>query len=135
MEYRYTTLEPRSIRLLRLVPGIDADVLTGVLVTASLDNVPDFTALSYAWGCPEPRQRIYLDGFKAEIGPELHSALKHLRSADQKTLIWADALCINQADVPERTQQVKIMAHVYAAARETAIWLGDESPEVLRAFG
>ncbi|KAL8369638.1 hypothetical protein RB595_000125 [Gaeumannomyces hyphopodioides] len=135
MEYQYTPLGARSIRLLRLLPGTGADVLTGGLVTTSLDNVPEFTALSYAWGCLEPRKAIYLDGFKATTGPGLHSALKHLRRADQPILLWADALCINQADIPERTQQVKMMGDVYAAAWGTVIWLGEESPEVVRAFG
>ena len=45
-----------------------------------------------------------------------------------------DALCINQADVAERYQQVRQMASVYECTAHTIIYLGasfSESDEVL----
>jgi hypothetical protein len=135
-QYRYSPLSgARQLRLLKLHPGAESAELSVDLITTSLDNAPSFTALSYPWGDPEPRQAIRCSGLAAEIWPSLHSALQHLRKLDSAMLVWADALCINQEDIPERTQQVRMMGEIYAAASTTVIWLGEESDEVKMAFG
>ncbi|KAF4436703.1 heterokaryon incompatibility (het-6OR allele) [Fusarium acutatum] len=38
--------------------------------------------------------------------------------------IWADALCINQADLDERSAQVKLMGHLYKSASIVLAWVG-----------
>lgn len=38
--------------------------------------------------------------------------------------IWIDALCINQADLKECSEQVKGMCDIYRSARRVHIWLG-----------
>jgi hypothetical protein len=38
---------------------------------------------------------------------------------------WIDALCMNQADVEERSSQVSIMDQVYTNSERCLIWLGD----------
>jgi hypothetical protein len=43
---------------------------------------------------------------------------------DGTTYLWVDAICINQEDLDERAEQVKIMASIYAAATRVFIWLG-----------
>jgi hypothetical protein len=135
-QYRYAPLSgARQIRLLKLHAGAEADELSVELTHTSLDKAPCFTALSYPWGDPQPRRAIRCSGLRAEIGPSLHSALHHLRKPDCEMFVWADALCINQEDIPERTQQVRMMGDIYAAASTTAIWLGEESDEVKMAFG
>jgi hypothetical protein len=135
-QYRYTPLSgARQIRLLKLHAGAEADGLSVDLTHTHLDKAPCFTALSYPWGDPQPRKAIRCSGLRAEIGPSLHSALHHLRKPDCDIFVWADALCINQEDIPERTQQVRMMGDIYAAANTTAIWLGEESDEVKMAFG
>ncbi|KAK4148888.1 heterokaryon incompatibility protein-domain-containing protein [Chaetomidium leptoderma] len=135
-EYHYTPLSGTGqIRLLRLHAGTEAVGLSVDLIHTSLDKAPSFTALSYPWGDPQPRKAIRCSGLQAEIGPSLHMALQHLRKAHLDIFVWADALCINQEDIPERTQQVRIMSEIYAAASTTAIWLGEESDEVKMAFG
>lgn len=35
-------------------------------------------------------------------------------------------MCINQADLEEKTQQVKLMAEIYNTAVEVVVWLGKE---------
>jgi hypothetical protein len=39
---------------------------------------------------------------------------------------WYDALCINQADLAERSHQVGIMRQIYEKADRVVIWLGVE---------
>lgn len=40
--------------------------------------------------------------------------------------LWVDAICINQDDIREKTQQVNMMDQIYKAADTTVIWLGRE---------
>ncbi len=135
-QYRYTPLSgARQIRLLELHAGAKTDQLSVDLIHISLDKTPFFVALSYPWGSPQPRKAIRCSDLCAEIGPSLHSALQHLRKPDRALFVWADALCINQEDIPERTQQVRMMGDIYAAAGMTAIWLGEESDEAKLAHG
>ncbi|KAK4043888.1 heterokaryon incompatibility protein-domain-containing protein [Parachaetomium inaequale] len=135
-QYRYVPLSgARQIRLLNLYAGAGPAELSVDLMHTSLDKAPCFTALSYPWGDPQPRKAIRCSGLRAEIGPSLHSALQHLRMPDHEIFVWADALCINQEDIPERTQQVRMMGDIYAAASTTAIWLGEGSDEVKMALG
>ena len=42
-------------------------------------------------------------------------------------MLWVDALCINQQDIPERNDQVKKMCRIYSKASCVLIWLGAES--------
>lgn len=73
---------------------------------------------------------MILDGSPFRITYNLAAALKHLRAtelfADEAALpIWIDAICINQADLAERSQQVAIMGSIYSGARCVLSWLGE----------
>lgn len=39
--------------------------------------------------------------------------------------LWADSICINQDDIEEQNLHVAQMRSIYAAARETTIYIGD----------
>jgi len=41
-------------------------------------------------------------------------------------LLWVDAICINQADIQERSNQVAMMLDMYKNARKTLVWLGED---------
>jgi hypothetical protein len=47
----------------------------------------------------------------------------------QQSLLWIDALCINQEDEKEKANQVKMMGKIYARASNVNIWLGKEDTE------
>ncbi|KAI0523661.1 heterokaryon incompatibility protein-domain-containing protein [Xylaria bambusicola] len=44
--------------------------------------------------------------------------------------VWVDAICINQDDLAERANQVKLMRKIYQAASTVKIWLGKEQKPV-----
>lgn len=138
-KYQYSPLSgSRQIRLVKLHPKDESEdsQLSVDLITVPLDDAPPFEALSYAWGNPMPQAEIRCSGLTARIGLSLHAALTQLapEPASPARLIWADALCINQEDIPERNAQVRIMAEIYAAASKTLIWLGEEDEHVIRAM-
>ena len=50
--------------------------------------------------------------------------------------MWIDALCINQKDRDERSQQVKLMGAIYRGAAQVIAWLGpDDDDDGPAAFG
>ena len=123
-----------SIRLLRILPGAEADRLECTLISdISLIELqilgPDFDALSYSWGKQSPLFEITLDGLAFRVGPNLHAALKVMRYSDKPRIVWIDAICIDQglddAALDERAIQVKKMQDIYGAATQTVVWLGD----------
>jgi len=49
-------------------------------------------------------------------------------------LIWIDAVCINQSDLKERSEQVKTMQKIYKGAFSLVVWLGAEENGSSKAF-
>jgi len=41
--------------------------------------------------------------------------------------LWADAICVNQEDIPERNSQVRLMREVYSTATEVVARVGEVS--------
>lgn len=121
-------LNPHSIRLLTLEPLPEGSASSAPLVCKSSEHVlselPQYVALSYEWGSKADLQTIVLDGQPQSIRPNLHKFLGRLRGKEALK-IWADAICIEQSDDIERTQQVAIMGDIYRSAQGVFAWLGD----------
>ncbi|EFW98780.1 heterokaryon incompatibility protein [Grosmannia clavigera kw1407] len=62
------------------------------------------------------------------------AALQQLRMADRARVLWVDAVCINQQDIPERGEQVKLMAEIYHSASQVVVWLGEAHSNSTLAF-
>ncbi len=120
---------PNYIRLLHLEPpGKDPSKLTGYLKAHNLDDKPDYEAISYAWGDhPEFNRAIHMNGQVLRITGNLCAALMAYSYANRTRVLWADAICINQADNAEKTQQVAIMADIYSRAKIVQVWLAPAS--------
>jgi hypothetical protein len=48
-----------------------------------------------------------------QITRNLAIALPYLRNEDETRILWIDAICVNQQDLKERSQQVQRMADIY----------------------
>ncbi|KAI1264849.1 heterokaryon incompatibility protein-domain-containing protein [Xylariaceae sp. FL1019] len=122
---------PRHTRLLELYSATtDDDLVVYDLRPVSIDDYPEFEALSYTWGSPEePRKRVHCasTGCDTRVQPRLESALRCLRPSSGTRVLWADALCINQADYAERSIQVQLMCDIFSRAARTIIWFGDDA--------
>lgn len=124
----YVPVNPdkHEIRLLKLARGELKDPISCSLIHASLDGHPPYEALSYAWGCKNQSCKIFIDDQDFHVTQNLKAALTRLRSKKEDRLLWVDAICINQDDIPERNTQVAQMQTVYKNARNVRIWLGEE---------
>ncbi|KAM7185482.1 Heterokaryon incompatibility protein (HET) domain containing protein, partial [Rhypophila sp. PSN 637] len=118
----------QQIRLASLSKGNTEDPLSVDLVLASLDSLstsPSYEALSYVWGSTTPAKKLIIDGHTVDITPNLHAALSRLRFLAHDRLLWVDAICINQEDPDEQSEQVPSMRDVYFSATRTVVWLGE----------
>jgi hypothetical protein len=87
-----------------------------------------YEALSYTWGSSANLETVYIDeSATLQIGQNLACALKHLRYFDKPRRMWIDAVCINQADLEERSAQVVRMKNIYQHSDRVVVWLGAES--------
>ncbi|KAH5116192.1 hypothetical protein HBH71_119550 [Parastagonospora nodorum] len=120
-----------EIRLLTLQSGSYDEPLRCQLNITSLTTTINYNALSYVWGdhvsSASMDPGILLNGDHFPVTPNLYSALRHLRApaGSDSTVLWVDAVCINQNDVDERNQQVAMMRDIYASATQVTIWLGE----------
>lgn len=89
----------------------------------ALVNSPKYIALSYCWGHETNKRPVMVGGVRVFVTANLEEALQQLREFGV-TLLWVDALCINQADKQEKSLQVRNMKQVYAKAEATYAWLG-----------
>jgi hypothetical protein len=123
-----------STRLLQLLPGATGEPIKGSIVNVNLCDNPGYEALSYCWGDAVNTIRIYIGKQYIDVTRNLHDALVKLRDKEDSRTLWIDAICIDQCNVSERSQQVGIMRQIYKQAKKTLVWLGPETADTARAF-
>jgi hypothetical protein len=83
------------------------------------DPIPEHDAISYASGSPDVRKDVVVDGHRISVPQDTQVALRRLcwykgtsrlhrfltRSGDE-IVLWIDAVCVNQANLSERSQQL-----------------------------
>jgi hypothetical protein len=133
--YQYSTLQnPDTIRLLIIEPGTQYSQIRCSILHKSLTNNPIYEALSYTWGDPTKTHTLRCGSKTIGVTANLHSALRYLRWPDFRRTLWIDAICINQKNASEKTQQVRRMKDIYAQAAAVLIWLGEEFHTDWRVF-
>ena len=133
-EYRYTSLRTNQIRILTVSPGKPGTPIECYLSVRDLGDLGEYEALSYAWETWDPSSSINLHHHSKNVTPSLVSALKSLRYDDKPRQLWVDAICINQQDAEETSNQVSLMAYIMERATEVCIWLGEENEDSHWAF-
>ncbi|TVY76095.1 Heterokaryon incompatibility protein 6 OR allele [Lachnellula suecica] len=139
--YQYIPFSPTAeypFRLLKLYPAAEktSPLWCGLWHTALDQPPPEFDALSYVWGEPEPdtgNSNVFLEvnseWRRLPILSSLRAALHRLRLPNEDRFTWVDALCINQVDTAEKSHQVPMMGKIYQSARSVVIWLGEEADD------
>ena len=149
--YPYDTipLDPNQeqIRLLHFKVSTktqNPDPLSCTMRQVSLkQDVPEYFAVSYAWGDASNRKEIEIDGHIVSVPENAYLALRCLcnhkrrsriqRMFSKNTLeisLWMDAICIDQSNLNERSQQVAMMGDVYSTATEVLIWIATDNGKV-----
>ncbi|KAK6607425.1 hypothetical protein H4I96_03660 [Botrytis cinerea] len=120
----YDPIKDGEIRVLEIKPGAFDEPIHCTLSPCLLDDNPTYDALSYTWGDPSARAPINVDGHVFMATTNLESALRYFRDPEITRVLWVDAVCINQEDIPERGMQVQQMRRIYKEAKDVMIWLG-----------
>jgi len=155
-KFHYSPLMSRdSIRLIILDPAANdqAHLSCSLIQVLPGDESVPYHAISYVWGeqdifSPQPLEIHYCDDnddseedAKSEtsylrITPNVDTVLRRFRSPTSATtttgtqsqvVIWLDAICLNQTDPIEKSQQVPRMGEIYAKAEGVYIWLGEHN--------
>lgn len=121
------------IRLLKIHDSSQTEIISITLSTVPLsDKAIPYIALSYTWTSQyrfqetnNRRHSIICNGKPMVVLENLHAALYQLRSARRIDHIWADYICINQADNVEKSEQVPLMGQIYTTAECVLVWLGE----------
>ena len=146
--YKYSNLNGDEIRLLHLLPrSASGEVRIKIeTVTLSAYQIPQYEALSYAWGSTKDPSSVavtvdHTHGSKnlahnlartvsfstsrsISITKNLAEALPYLRDATKPRTLWIDAICIDQENAKEKGKQVSRMAEIYKSSSQVLVWLG-----------
>lgn len=125
--YTYEPLKSRSIRLLKILPDLYGNPIGLTLKAVHLDVTDPYDAVSYTWGSDAWKHDVWVDGRVLRIRENIWLFLKHCRDniANHDTWLWIDSICIDQANVAEKNQQVPLMSHIFGNAQHVLVWLGE----------
>ncbi|KAK3903216.1 heterokaryon incompatibility protein-domain-containing protein, partial [Staphylotrichum tortipilum] len=132
--HQYDRLEGRCIRVIRVFPALlSRSPLKFDLISTNIDDAPPYVALSYTWDGQTPDRPVWCNGKRLLVTANAETAMRGLRRPRHDLYLWVDAVCINQASLDEKSEQVAMMADIYRSAQHVAIWLGDLGPGVSSA--
>ncbi|KAH7401306.1 hypothetical protein BKA66DRAFT_564959 [Pyrenochaeta sp. MPI-SDFR-AT-0127] len=125
--YTYLPLDEGEIRLFLLFPGKQNDPIRGMIFTASsIEDAGPFRTLSYEWGIRKKEKQIFTESGILKVWSSLHSTITNLREDDSPTVLWIDAICINQNDDKEKTRQIRLLPEIFQHATRTLGFLGSD---------
>lgn len=87
-----------------------------------------YVAVSYCWGPGNPSGDGYsehVDGRKVPVRGAVKTIIDRILLEYEECIVWIDGICINQANLEEKTAQVALMGQVYSLAKLTLAWLGE----------
>ena len=129
----------RQIRLVTILPA-PGGAIQSRIKTFDLEGTvtPDYRALSYTWGPPNPIIPIELNQKRFFVRKNLYNFLRHFkrrlekfsghgRFEEEEQWLWIDQICIDQAATKERNHQVEMMSEIYRRASYVYLWLGASS--------
>lgn len=137
--YEYSHIAPGDICLLQLCGAQRSTDPLHCSIRYWTSDSPycDYDALSYTWGEPVFDRFLIIDfderdpsvaqsrhGVEITITANLDAALRRIRMDIPNKRLWVDAVCVNQLDISERTDQVQIMGKIYSEAKWVIVWTG-----------
>ena len=105
--YKYASLDHHQKQIRALHLQFDSHLMAPLEASLRIVNLAEdlfYNALSYMWEDPVFADDISVDGKKLPITRSLGRALRHIRQHQEGSYlrIWADSICIDQANILER---------------------------------
>lgn len=115
--------------------------IAGRFLVVPLEFPPPFVALSYVCGTDQCDRKITANICKLTVRPNLYLALGNFsrapRRSGERSLVWIDAICIDQYNESEKASQIRSMYRIFSQADWVHVWLGplfDNVRMVLHTF-
>ncbi|KAH6860661.1 heterokaryon incompatibility protein-domain-containing protein [Alternaria rosae] len=128
--YESKALANNEIRLLKIA------YIDGIIQLKSRRHVLaqdlDYDAISYVWGSAPATETVLYNGKPLIITPTALEMLHYLHGYQRNTKkrrIWIDAICINQDDKKEKSNQISLMRDIYAWTTTVIVWMGPSTFE------
>ncbi|RWA13051.1 hypothetical protein EKO27_g2057 [Xylaria grammica] len=131
----YQRLPQGHARLLRRVPQPDKNELIFEFASLSISGIgnqgpgepppKEYIAISYCWGnSPADQVLVLADGSTVPITKKVVNILEViLGQVPSCDTVWLDAICINQQDPVEKSEQIALMPGIYHRAISVEIFL------------
>ena len=136
-QYRGLSRDRDEIRLVVILPGEGNHPVYCHIITAELDSIPQYVAVSYTWAtedgdCSKSRE-IYVKiestvgqfTRRVQVTANCENTLRQLRDKCLERIVWIDGVCIDQSDIYERNHQVGLMERIYKSAAHVEVCIQD----------
>jgi Heterokaryon incompatibility protein (HET) len=124
--YQHLPLGSNAIRVLGILPSLSYSAPIRITLQQAILEETLYAALSYVWGEPKDKVPIEIDGKFIHVTKNCQAALRALRHSMDTKIVWVDAICINQDNSEEKSDQVALMGDIYRKAERTFAWLGPD---------
>lgn len=115
-----------EIRLLHLQPGQGDEGISVTIGAYDLERAPKYIAISYVWGNGDIEREITANEHPYKVWSNCYDALWQARHHFPGCYVWIDAICVNQNDLDEKSQQVQIMGAIYGRADVVLACVGSD---------
>ena len=121
--FQYTGLQKNQIRVLRISVDPDTKLLICDFDLRDLSDCQGtYKATSYCWGDPKPTKSVLCStGDYLNLTESAAEVLRYVSACNPKEWFWIDQLCIDQANVAERSAQVSIMGSIYSSTKQVGL--------------
>ncbi len=124
-DYKYKPLKHKEdIRVILLYPRLGFGKICCSLQQGPIMSSLFYEAISYNWGTMDATEDIIVDGCAMKVTKSVHEILSTYSSLILPKLLWIDAICIDQGNDAEKSQQVPLMERIYLNASITTVFLG-----------
>ena len=118
----------KEIRVLRVLPGNEDDILACELEVCSFDLEEldiKYYAISYTWGDKVERP-IRVNNEVLYVRENCYYALWQFRLHHPGEYVWIDSTCINQESDEEKTNQVQLVSKLLGKRLTSITWVSRE---------
>jgi hypothetical protein len=123
--FSYRELRSKEIRLFELFSGVDDEPLSGKMHHVCVGASEKYWAISYVWGAALKPFSVHTSEGSISITLSLFEALRGIRDPKTSTLIWVDAICIDQENNLEKSIQIRLLPKIFRSAESVIAWLGE----------
>lgn len=134
-EYQQLPGNDTHIRIMAILGRDNDQILSLTLKTVKLylDDPWRYDAISYVWGPATPLKLVRIDGRKFKVRENIWRFLNlywtKTSAREHHRHLWIDAICINQEDTREKSEQVSHMRDIFFFSRRVLCWFGEASED------